>query len=212
MEEFIKQFVQKLGPTFSTIIGGIALASVIIPYLVKVWEAWGDARSGKRALAAERERLELSKLWLEVEALRQQHNLTPPFPIPPPVMPTPSTPTQIRIGTLLGKLATSPGKPGNYPGVWRWLAALEHWHRMLSTAALFALGICVLPLAAAGMFVVVGAFLTISQAPEDIGFALFITAFEVGLLVLVRSLHRQFSLLKLGRQAADLQAARAEQG
>ena len=206
MEEFIKPFVQKLGPTFSSLIGAIALASVLIPYLVKLWETWCDTRSGKRALASERERLELTKLWLEVEALRKEHDLTPPFPIPPPAIPAPATPTQIRFGSLLDKFSAVPGKAGANTGVWRWLAALKRCHRMLSTAALFLLGTWASASACFLAFGLLGAFLTPSRIMEDIGFILFITAGEVLFLLLVRSLHRQYTLLTLSRRVPDLHA------
>lgn len=202
MEEFIKDFVKQLGPTFSTMIGGVALASVLIPYLVKAWETWCDAKSGKRALAAERDRLELAKLWLEVEALRKQHDLTLPFPIPPPVMPLPTTPTKIRFGASHGNLTLSSGTSGDYPGVWRWLVALDRRHRALSMAALFLLGTLALPSAVGGLLGVIGLFLTIARTPEDIALVLFMTAAEGLLLVLVRSLHRQYSLLHLARKTA----------
>ncbi|MEN9575347.1 MAG: hypothetical protein RL514_3202 [Verrucomicrobiota bacterium] len=204
MEDLIKLVIDNLGPKASAALGAVALAGVIIPYLVKVRDAWREARTDKRVQAAERERLELIKLWLEVEALRKQHDITPPFPIPPPVLPAPVTSDRVNIGSMFGRLTSTASHSEDHAGVWRWLAALESWHRMWSTSILFLLGIVALPCALFGFVLMVMMWLDLNRnrMMADVAGALFMTASELMCVLFVRALHRQYTLLTVARHVA----------
>ncbi len=205
MDDLIKPLIEKLGPTYSTALGAVVLAGLIIPQLLRVRDAWREARTDKRAHAADRERLELTKLWLEVEAFRKQHDLTPPFPIPPPTMLAPISPAEANSGSIFGKVSSTSPKSDDRSGLWRWLAGLEQMHRMWSTAVLFLLGILALPSAFFGLAVMVMMWLdlTRSRIMSDVAGALFVTAFELGILLFIRALHRQYTLITLARHRAE---------
>src|ERR1700730_15529867 len=178
MEEFIKALAQSLGPKISAFLGVGALAIVVIPYMIKAWESWGDSRSGMRAATKERARLELLKLWLEVEALKKEHNLEPPFPLQPPLAATTTPSPADRVDAILGQAASPGDKSIRRPGVWRWVSALDRRHRLLSTSALSLLAAITLPTAVIGIFAVIVAFQIISQA-SDIAFVVIMMISEL---------------------------------
>ena len=211
MEDLIKLVIDNLGPKASAALGAVALAGVVIPYLVKVRDAWREARTDKRAQAAERERLELIKLWLEVEAIRKQNDITPPFPIPPPLLPASVTPDRVYLGSMFGRLTSPASSSNGQPGVWRWLAALESWHRMWSTSVLFLLGIVALPCALFGFVIMVMMWLDLNhnRMMADVAGALFMTAIELLSVLVVRALHRQYTLLTVARHVAASKAPEA---
>lgn len=194
LDDFIKELVKFLGPNMSAVLGAL----VVVPYMIKVWESWGDSRSGIRAAAKERARLELLKLWLEVEALKKEHHLEPPFPLQPPLAATTPPSSADRTDAILGQAASVAGKSIRQPRVWRWISALDRRHRLLSTLALSLLGAIALPTGVVGIFAVILAFQIIKQ-PIDSVFAVILTVIELLLLLFLRALYRQYKLLRIAR-------------
>ncbi len=198
MEEFIKALVQRLGPDVSAFLGVCALAVLIIPSMIKAWDSWKDTRSGRHASAAERARLELLKLRLEIEALKRQHHLELPVPFAPAVI-VPTVPG-IQVETTLAESSTLVSRPDKKRTVWRWLSAWDNRHHWLSIAALSILMALILPFAAMNALMVVVGLLTISGATTDIAFVALPAALEVLSLGILRALYRQYKLLNDARQ------------
>lgn len=201
MEEFIKRLADRLGPNTNALLGVGALAIVVIPYLIKAWESWADSRSGARAAVKERARLELLKLWLEVEALKKEHHLEPPFPLQPPLAATTIPSLTDRVDAILGQAASSGAESIRRPGVWRWIAALDRRHHRLSTSALALLAAIALPTAIIGIPVVIIGFQVAHGL--DYVFAIIVLVLELLLLLFLRTLYRQYKLLRITRRHAQ---------
>jgi hypothetical protein len=199
MEEFIKALVQQLGPTVSSFLGVGALALVVLPNIVKAWDSWSDTRSGQRAFRAERARLELLKLWIEVEALKKEHNLQPPFPLQPHPPATVGPSPQSHVDAMHGQSGGPAGTETKQPRMWRWLSALNRLHHAVATVALGLLAVIFLLTAGFGvLWITVGVSLIHSTTSALL--VLISTVLELLLLLNLRSLFRQYKLLRTASQ------------
>src|SRR5438128_2028630 len=77
MSELLKWLSENSSRSVGLTIAAFSLATIIAPHLLKVWEVWRDARSGKRAMESEKQRLEILKLRCEIQALTKEHQLAP---------------------------------------------------------------------------------------------------------------------------------------
>ena len=77
MDQVIRLVIDKVGENIGFIIGVLAIAAILVPQLVRLWEIWADIRTGKKRTIAARTHLEILKLRYEIEALKKQHGLAP---------------------------------------------------------------------------------------------------------------------------------------
>lgn len=69
-----------LKPPLSYVLGGLVAVIALGPQIAGLYREWIDFRAGRRGLELERDRLQLLKLQLEIEALQRQYGLVDTTP------------------------------------------------------------------------------------------------------------------------------------
>ncbi|HEX3358580.1 MAG TPA: hypothetical protein VHS31_16515 [Tepidisphaeraceae bacterium] len=197
MEEFIKSLINFMGPTISAYLGAGVVVLFLVPSILNAWQTWLDARSGARAARAERARLELLKLWFEIEVLKKEHDLQLPFPVQPPLAATVAPSPQSHADAIHAQIDVATAVAKRQPRMWQWVSALDQLHRFASIMVLGLLGAITLFLVMLGLMMVIGSLATLTRATSDIAAAVISTALELLFLWMFRAIYFQFNLLRV---------------
>ncbi len=148
IDDLVKALLAKQPKFWGIAITFIIVCASVVPSLMGLWEKWTDARSGKRELEKEKQRLEVVMLRCQLELLKQQLHGAGASSGDTAVADHPLELTKERVPPA-PKLAI-PAKP------WKWISALQARNPSLARlvlATLLAVGWTVF-----GLFMCLGIF------------------------------------------------------
>ncbi len=117
IDELVKALLAKQPRFWGVTITFVVVCASLGPSLMGLWEKWTDARSGKRELEKEKERLEVMMLQLQIEQLRQQ--------LHPEVAPPGQPAAPGRAVEPLRERAPQPPKIPAMAKHWKWLDGMK---------------------------------------------------------------------------------------
>jgi hypothetical protein len=117
IDDLVKALLAKQPRFWGVTITFVVVCASLGPSLMGLWEKWTDARSGKKDLEKERQRLEIMMLQLQIEQLRRQ--------LHPDVAPPGESAVAGHAVEPARERAPQPPKVPAMAKHWKWLDALK---------------------------------------------------------------------------------------